>query len=307
MTPTLQDIRVDTILSNVSVAYKNEEYIAEKVLPVIQVATATGKYYIYDKSSFKKERSERGMGSVTNEVGYNLSQSAAYVIKEHALMEIVPDELIDQSPAPLNPEMDATENVTEKLMVEKEYDLATWMKDTNNITNYRTFGSEEKWSVVATATPLTAVMAAKVTLQALIFKTPNTLLLGQQVYDQLVLCTTVIDRIKYAQLGVVTTELLARLFGVDQVLIGKAGYETATEGQTSSLSYIWGKYAWLLYVTPRPGIKQVSFGYHFQDKPRVVDKWYDKPRKGTFVRVTDRYVREIVDANCAYMFSSVVA
>jgi len=63
MKPTLQDIRYDPILSNVSVAYKNEEYIAEKVFPLVKVANATGKYFIYDTASFRKEQSLRAAGA----------------------------------------------------------------------------------------------------------------------------------------------------------------------------------------------------------------------------------------------------
>ena len=123
MKPTLQDIRYDPILSNVSVAYKNEDYVAEKILPVIKVAHPTGKYFKYDTSKFRQAESLRGMGSATNEVDYGLSQTTAFVVKEYALKELVPDELVAQAPAPLTPEMDATENVTERLLIQKEREL----------------------------------------------------------------------------------------------------------------------------------------------------------------------------------------
>ena len=306
MNPTLKDIRFDPILSNVSVAYKNEDYIAEKVFPVIRVKSATGKYFSYDKSNLRKENSLRGMGSHTNEVDYGVSQSTAFVIKEHALKEIVPDELIEQAPAPLNPEIDATENVTEKLLVEKEYDLATYMNSTTNLSNNRTLSAAEYWSRNSTATPISAIQAAKVTVHAAIFKQPNTVIVSKEVYDQLVNVSEIIERIKYVMLGVATTDLLAKVFGVSQVLVASAGYESATEGATSSLAYIWAKNCWVAYITPRPGIKQISFGYHFVDKPKAVDKWYNKDRKGTFVRVTDRYVREVVSTDACYLLKTVV-
>lgn len=307
MNPTLKDIRFDPILSNVSVAYKNEDYVAERVLPIVRVAGATGKYFVYDTSNFRKEVSLRGMGASAREVDYGISQSAAFVIKEHALKEIVPDELVTQAPAPLNPEMDATENVTEKLLVEKEYDLAVYMQSTSNLTNNVTLSGTDQWSDYANSDPADDIRTGKAALHAKIFKEPNTLVLGKQVYDKLVDHPDIIDRIKYSALGVATTDLLARIFDVASVIIAGAGYESATEGQTSSMAYIWGKYAWLLFVNPRPSIRAISFGYHFQDAVRVVDKWYDKDRKGTFVRVTDRYTREIVSVNCAYLIKNAVA
>lgn len=308
MPPTLQQIRYDPILSNVSVAYQNDLYIAEQLLPIIQSKKKTGKYYKYGKEKFRRTKSHRGMGAKTNEVGYGLTQSTPYVIEEHALKELVPNELKDQSPKPLTPEIDATENVTERMLIEKEYDLAAYMQSTSNISNNITLSGTSQWSDYANSDPIGVVRTAKQTIHSLIFKDPNVLVLGKQVFDKLVDHPDILDRIKYTKLGVATTDLLARLFGVEKVIIASAGYESAKEGQDSSMAYIWGKYAWLLYVTPKPGIKQVSFGYHFQMKaPRMVDKWYVNDRKGTFVRVTDSYVREIVSTDCAYLIKDTVA
>jgi len=307
MKPTLQDIRYDPILSNVSVAYKNEDYVAEKILPVIKVAHPTGKYFKYDTSKFRQAESLRGMGSATNEVDYGLSQTTAFVVKEYALKELVPDELVAQAPAPLTPEMDATENVTERLLIQKERELAAYMKDTNNLPLNVTLSGTSQWSDYTNSNPISDVKTGKTAIHAKIFKDPNTLVLGKEVYDRLVDHPDIIDRIKYSALGVATTDLLARVFGVASVIIAGAGYESAKEGQASSMAYIWGKYAWLLYVTPRPAVKAISFGYHFADAVRVVDKWYDKDRKGTFVRITDRYTREIVSTDCAYLIKNVVA
>lgn len=307
MNPTLQDLRYDPILSNVSVAYKNDDYIAEQVFPVVKVAHPSGKYFQYDTSKFRVAQSLRGMGSKTNEVDRGISQSTAFVIKEHALKELVPDEEVKQSPQPLTPEMDATENVTERILVQKEKELADYMANESNLTNYTTLSGTSQWSDYENSDPIDDVRDAKAEVHAKIFKEPNTLILGKETYNKLVDHPDIIDRIKYSALGVATPELMARLFDVQRVLIGGAGYEGATEGQSSSMSYIWGKHAWVAYIAPRPAIKQISLGYHFQDEVRAVDKWYVKDEKGTFVRVTDRYTREVVSVDCVYFIKNAVA
>jgi hypothetical protein len=307
MKPTLYDIKFDPILSNVSVAYKNAEYVAEQVLPIVKVASSSGKYFVYDTSHLRKTESLRGMGASAREVDYGVSQSTAFNIKEHALQELVPDELVNQAPSPLSPEMDAVENVTEKLLVEKEYDLSAYMASTTNISNNTTLSGTDQWSDFANSNPVEDVRTGKSAIHAKIFRDPNVLLLSKQVYDKLIDHPDIVDRIKYSSLGVATPDLMARIFDVEKVIVGAAGYESATEGQASSMAYIWGKHAWLLYVTSRPAVKQISFGYHFQDAVRIVDKWYDKVRKGTFVRVTDRYTREIVSTDCAYLIYNAVA
>lgn len=307
MSPTLQDIRIDPVLSNVSIAYQNEDYIAEQILPIIPTTQRTGKYFKYDTSKFRKENSLRAMGAPSKEVEYGLSISTPFVCLDHALKAIVPDELKDQAPSPLSPEIDAAENVTEKLLIEKEYDLAAYMQAlTATGTSGKTLAGITMWSDYTNSSPIDDIKTGKAAIHAKIFKEPNTLVLGKEVYEKLLDHPDIIDRIKYRS-DVATLEILARLFGVDKIFIGAAGYESAKEGHASSMAYIWGKYAWLLYVTSRPGIRQISFGYHFQLKNRVADKWYDKDREGIWVRVHDDYTREIVTTDAAYTFKNAIA
>ncbi len=311
MKPTLQDIRYDPILSNVSVAYKNATYIANLICPLVPSKTPTGKYFIYDKSKFREVRSLRGMGASSAEVGYDISQSSAYVCKDHALKQIVPDEMKDQSFAPLTPEIDATENVMERLLIEREKALHTYMSSNANLTNYIDLDattSQDQWNDYANSDPIDDIETGIESIRSRIFKTPNVLVLSQDVYNKLKHHPDIVDRLKYSGFGKVTADILATLFDVEKVIIGAAGYETAKEGQDSSLSYIWSKDAWLLYVAPRPTIKNVSFAYHFQYKPTLTtDKWYDKDREGTWVRVHDFYTRETITVDAAYLIEDAIA
>jgi hypothetical protein len=181
------------------------------------------------------------------------------------------------------------------------------MRNSSNLTNYTTLADTTQWSDYNNSDPISDIATGIESIRSKIMKPGNVLLLGQQVYNALIDHPDIIDRIKYSQIGIANEALLARVFGVDKVIIAGALRESAVEGQPSSLAYIWGKYAWLLYVTPRPGVKQVSFGYHFQFKNRSVDKWYDKEREGTFVRVHDFYTREIITVDAAYLIKDAVA
>ena len=44
--PTLHDVHIDGPLSNVSIAYKNENYIADQVFPALAVAKKSDKYFV---------------------------------------------------------------------------------------------------------------------------------------------------------------------------------------------------------------------------------------------------------------------
>jgi hypothetical protein len=306
MKPTLYDITVDPVLSNVSMAYQNADYIAERIFPVVPTKKLTGKYYVYDKAKFRKVNSLRAMGAPAKEVGYGLTVSTAFNCKDHALKELVPDELKDQAESPLSPEIDATENVTERLLIEKEYDLAVYMQNTGNLTNNVTLSGTDQWSDYQNSDPIGDIETGIESVRSKIFRAANTLVLGQEVWNKLKHHPDLIERIKYSGFAKFTASALADLLDLKEVIIGSAGYNTANEGQADSLGYIWGKYAWVFYKTPRPGIKQVSFGYHFQYK-KSVDKWYDKEREGVFVRVHDYFTKEVLTVDAAYLIKNAVA
>ena len=311
--PTLHDIQqVDPILTNFALEYKNDDYIAERVAPIILSKKLTGKYYKFDTANLRVSRSLRAPGSLTATVDYSLSASSAYTILDHALKAKVPIEDIEESPSPLDPMKDATERVIEKLLVEKEYDLATYMQNTSNLTNNTTLSGTDQWSDYANSDPFDDIQTGQQTVHSKTGKVANVLVLGKQTYDKLKHHPDVIDRLKYGGRadfkGVVTPQMLADAFDIDTVLIGSALYESAVEGQTSSLAYIWRKHAWVLYTQPKPSKRGITFMYHFQKKKaRVVDKWWDKDRESWFVRVHDKYTRELISVNCAYLIKNAVA
>lgn len=305
--PTLNTVIVDPVLANVSVKYKNEEYISDVIAPVQTVTKKTGIYFKYDKSNFRIVDSLRAPGSPSNEVGYNLSKET-FETKNHALKQFVEDELVEQSDAPLTPETDATENVTDRLILEREKALADWMSNTANITQNTTLSGTSQWSDYTNSNPFGNVATARSVVRAAIGVEPNTLVLGYDTFSTLCDHPDIVDRVKYSQFGVVGEPELARAFKVRQILIGKALYNTATEGQTDALSNVWGKHAWLVYISPNArAIKQVTFAWTFELKARNVKKWRDEDREGMYVRVGMDYTQKIVAAEAAYFIKNAVA
>lgn len=303
---TTRDVVVDPVLSNVSVAYKNESYIAEMLLPVFSVQKQTGKYYKFDKSALRRNKTLRAAGAAANEVEHGLTTDS-FITQDHALKEKIPFEVIDQADNALSPESDATEAVTEMLLVDKEIALATQMSDTAVITQNVTLSGTDQWSDYDNSDPFDDIRTAINTVQAAIGKRPNTLVFGQATFNKLVDHPDIVDRIKYSMAGAVTPELIARLFDVQYVFIGSAVQNTAVEGQTDSLAYIWGKHAWACYIAPSVRLKQVTLGYHFSYKTREAEKWDDGDAKARYVRVHDNYVAELVAPEAAYLIKNAVA
>lgn len=300
----------DPILTDVSLGYQNADYIASLLLPSLPVKFQSGKHFIYDKGQFRSEDARRGMGARSKEVTHSLTTGLTYFAEDHALKEFVADEDVDNAPEGVDPFVDATENVTSKLDVSREIEVANMLTDTGIITQNTTLSGTSQWSD-STSDPVAAIRAAKSTVRDSIMVDPNTLVLSKKVFDKLVDHPAIVERVKYSQLGVLNTDLLARFFDVDRVIIGAAKKNTSVEGQADSMSDIWGKDALLAYVNPRLGKKTVSLGVTYRWKNRVVERLNgtdERDRRGQFVRVGDEYYdSELIAAGAAYLFKNAVA
>jgi hypothetical protein len=92
---------------------------------------------------------------------------------------------------------------------------------------------------------------------------PTKLTLAEPVWDVLQDNADFLDRISIAQRKIVTTELLAAVLGIKEVLIAGAVENTALEGATPAMEFIFGKDALLSYDPERPSILKPSAGYTF--------------------------------------------
>lgn len=302
-----QDVVVDPALSNVSIRYSNESYIADLIYPTIKTAKQTGKYYLYNKDNLRRPNTHRAAGSGANEIDFGLSTST-FICEDHALKEFVADEIQDQADAALNPLVDSTETITDIMLLDREYNLANSITSTSVLTNNVSLAGTDQWSDYSNSDPISDIRTARTSVHQNIFRKANTLILGKPVFDVLIDHPAVVDRIKYSQLGVATEQLLARVFQVDTVLVGEAGQNTAKEGQTDVLAYVWGKNAIVCYVTPSVGLKKITLGYTFTYGVRQVKRWRDEDRQGTYVRIgNDNYVQQLIAAPAGYLIATAVA
>lgn len=301
---------VSPLLSNISVGYRNSNYIAELVLPIITVKKDTGQLTTYGKDNLRIVESLAAPGSGTNEVTHTVSIADHYKLAKHKLKELVTDEDIEDADLPIQPKIDAVENLTDRLLVEKEKALADVITSSGTITQYTTLSGTDQWSDFANSDPIDDVRTGATTIRQATGKTPNTLIFSKDVYDTIVDHPDIIERLKYSQAvdKMSAANALGRIFGVDRVLVGDAQYNSTKEGITDSLADIWTKDVVLCFIDPTPRKKSVSLGFTYQKKaPRIVDEWYEKDREGWYERVTDKYDQQLVSAACAYLIEAAIA
>jgi hypothetical protein len=302
---------VDPMLTNVAIAYSNNNYIAEQVLPSFPVAKQSGKHFIYDRGRFRNLPNKRAAGSPSNEVTLTLTTGLPYFAEDHALKQFVPDEDVENSITPTDPYVDATENVTERHLIARELEVAGMLTDTAQMTQNITLSGSSQFNDYGNSDPFSTIDTALQTVHSAIHLTPNTLIMGRQVWDKLKYHPAFLERIKYTQKGVLSPDLLASLIGVERIIVGGAGYNTSKEGQTDSMSYIWGKHAILAYIAPRIAPKLMTLGLTYKWQEMQTERLRgtdEEDRKGTYIRVGGYYYdQNIVAAPAGYLIKNAVA
>lgn len=278
--PVFQDVHVSAALTNVSVAYfqEQEAYIADKVFPTIPVEHQTDQYFVWKKDDFfRDEAQERADAAESAGSGFNLS-TQSYSARVYALhKDIGPQVRANADPA-VDIDVTTTQVLMQKLLIKRERKFASSFLTTGlwNLngggdvvgTSGGTPGgyTPAYWNDDGNGDPFTDIAAAQTTILQNTGYMPNRLVLSWPVYQALRKHPLVIDRIKYTSqpdAKNVTPQMLADLFDVDQCLIARSVYNSAQEGVTGSYSFVVGKHALLCYAAENPGLNQASAGYTF--------------------------------------------
>lgn len=305
--PGIHDVHVDAALSNISIAYRNGTYIAEKVFPVVKVNKQSDKYFIFSKAHwFRDEAGVRAPGARASRVNYSL-ETALYASIEYAAAKSVPDEIVLNADVPLSPITEATEFVTDKILLRLEKDVADLVTTSSNWTNTGT--PTTVWDN-DTSDPVNDVVGdgkIQETVRQAIGRYANTAVLGAQVWAALKRHPDILDRVKYTQLGVVTQALVAQLFEVETLLVGTSIINTAQEGAPNSFSDVWGNFAWFGYVPPAAGLMTPAAGYIFAWKERQVNRYREDQEHADVIEALFNWDSKVTSADSGYLLTNVTS
>lgn len=271
--PTLNDVHVDAILTNISIAYMQDRdnFIADKVFPVIPVDKKSDKFFTYTKNDwFRDEAQRRAPATESAGGGYNLSTDT-YSADIFAFHKDVPDQIVANADAPLNPLREAAEFVTHRLLLRRELQFVTdfmsagvWGTTIAGTAGTATSGyTATQWSNYTSSDPIEDVEAGKAQILSNTGMEANTLVLGYEVFRQLKNHPDLVDRIKYTSSQTITADMIAAMFDIPRVIVSKAIKATNAEGATQAYAFATGKTAMLCHVAPNPGLMTPSAGYTF--------------------------------------------
>ncbi len=268
-------------LTNMSMAFFQNpaDFVATSIFPICPVPLSASYFYTFSKADLARDNVQRkpAFGHVNPAIMGQEDNSYKCQV-DQVLVGI--DQIAQLNyqrsnvPGVADPRRAKVRFATEQMLLHQDilfaskfFKAAAW----GNVKTGKstTPGTNEFWKWDnSSSDPIGQIDDLKAEIKRNGRRTPNRLALGVDAYIALKNHPDIIDRIKYtgttANPARVTPQVLAELFGVEQVKVLESTYNTAGIGQAAAMDFICdSKAALLCYATPTPQIDEPSAGYIF--------------------------------------------
>lgn len=331
MGPGPTGVHIDAALSQFAVQYRPNEgvLIADYASPVIPVNKQSDKYFVFDPAN----NIGIGNGQISGSTGtpttipWGMDTPGTYNVLFYGHRLFVPLAVQANADAPLNPEFDATEVLLDQLALEREYRIAQVYTNASNYgSNTRALTGAQQWDNPG-SDPVADITNALSTA-GLLAGRPNTAIFSQTVWDALsrhpaierYILGRAATTMGATPLGV-TTEMFAQRFGLKNVYIGAARYNSAAPGASVSASYVWGRCAAFVKIESRPSMQRTqNFMYTMRWTPSGRDlgaspfqvvSWFTRDNGaygGTYVQAVHADADKVIAGSYGgYLFTTPIA
>jgi hypothetical protein len=322
---TPSQVHIDQPLTNLTIAYvqSQENFIADKVFPVVGVQKQSDKYYIYDRANMNRTGDVKALAPRTevNRIGQAISNDSYYADVYGLGMDFDQQTLANEDAA-LDVRSSGAATLVNRLMIHREEQFAdtffaasVWGTD-NTPSNL--------WSDYTNSTPIKNVTDARRTMQLKSggFK-PNTMVVGKEVRDVLINHPDILARLNggatVTNTALITNAKLAEIFEVENFYVMEAVKNSSVEGVAESNAFIGGKHALLAHVAPNAGLMTPMAGATFawntlegvNNLGVTVESFSDDALKrqqiAEHIQVKMSYDMKVTGSDLGYFFDTVIA
>ncbi len=302
--PLMNQLHVDKLLSNISVKYQNQEYIADKIFPTVPVKLDSDLYRIFVKN-FRIPETKRASLGVAREHSFDVT-TAGYLLEEHALKNYVGDEQADNYDIS-DLRSDMTEELTDVIMRMKEKKVADLFTSTSWSLGVSLASGAAFSDNTTTSNPIPIFDTAATTIIQMSGYAGNFGILPRNGFVSCKNHVSVLDRVKYTSKEM-TEEMLAALFGLPELLVPLTVIDTSALGLVdtvaTSTSAIF-THAFVGYKPSSAGPLKPSCGYTFEKSIPRVRRWRDEERKAEAVEVQIKFQPKVVASLTGYLIKGI--
>lgn len=296
---------VDPVLTTHAQGYTNPDRIGHLILPYATIATRGAQRIHFNKRSFRQMNTRRAPGGAYQRINVGFGVGTVSLIQD-ALEATVPQETGEE--AMKVPGLDlskiAVEDVQDIISLGREIDVANIVMDANryDADSKITLSGSDVWDDPASK-PGEVIDEAKEKIRSRIGRKPNTLTLSPKKFIGLKNNEAIKSQFKYTSSDSITTEMLAKYFDIEKVMVGEAVYLPEDAGDDADAIDVWGTGAQLSYVARGNNYRVPSYGYTYRLKgsPSVKKAYWDETCDSWVHKVKEEWQADVTCQEAAFL------
>lgn len=303
---TTADARVvDPVLTTHAIGYQEPSFTGHELFPYVDVNLHGGKIIDFEDQLTEEIVTLRAPGADAAEVQVRYGKRS-YALETHGLDAVVPREIHNdaQNAPSVNLASMAVNRALKPVQRNIEIAQAGIAQDANNYAASHkivlTGGSQ--WNDAVD--PAVQIIAAINAISLDSGGTEIVVHIGVEVMNALRLNAAIADKIKHTRIAIITEELLASLWGVKKVIVGKSLKKVGGVRQR-----IWGKHVVVAHVPEQSVQDEPSFGYTFRLKntPTVDMPYWRKKNRSWVYGVDADFDTQLIMPEAGYLIQNAVA
>lgn len=318
---------IDPVLTNLALSYKPGDYIYDRIVSFMDVATNTGQYPVWTQADFFRT------GDVDPAVAdraptpeidltYSLEE---YALTNYRLKVSFTNEERDQALSALRFEQTKTQFLVNRMKLEREKRLAAKLRKTTN-GGLLTLGADasNNWNVDA-ATIEADIQTGRDAVRAATGQGVDTIVMDWKVAYAVALQQDIRDIMKYTVNGADIIRLGDQilpptLHGLRVVVAGEKNMKNATnEGASASYTPIWGDSVRLIKTAPTNAWGEPATVYSLRgsvngQRPSggepshtLVDRWSTPDPAVNYIRLWEKCEEKVVAPDVGYEIGAVLS
>lgn len=295
--PSPANTHIDTLLTEIASGYKNSDYIADLVLPIVPSAKESGKIAGYGNDHFRLDFQARAIGGDSARGDWTATTPISFSADDWEFEKAVDDRERALYDSPFDAERDATLTVTEKILLKREDVVATVLTTSGNFGS--TAAATVAWGSSATATPVKDIRTAMEAIRSRtgVSYARMSAIMGAALYNKLIQTAEFknlfLNTIPGAAApGNIAPSAVAAMIGLANVFVGSAVKLTTKEGATDAFTDVWGtSVCEVIAQSPRPSLQSPGYGViisptvpGFKGATIAVDRYREEKKRSDIIR-----------------------
>lgn len=318
--PQASSLHIDQFLTDLSVGYLQDpaHFVADQFAPLVKSARRSNRIASFNMGDlYRDEMSVRESGAESAGGGYKVGRDLFFCDVWASHID-VDDLTVASADAPFDLYADATRVLVQRERIKREVrfaaDLATTSLYTGGTSNDPAASALSGAWDDPSSTPIEDIHDQT---NAILISTgymANTLVVNNLGWNALKNHPDIVDRVKHTSGDVVTTDIVARLLGLERVLVCRAVRNTAAEGLSTSMSAVMGNHAIVAYVNPTPGMWQPSAAYTFvwtgypgSTDGRLVRRFRLERNRSERIEIESAFDQKLIDGEFGVLIQSVAS